>query len=326
MQRRDFITLTTGAAAGATLGMALPRGAAALTAAGRPDPMDVAAFHATRRFVRTRFGRIAWVERGSGPAALFVHGLPLNGYQWRGALDRLSAHRRCVAPDLMGLGYSEIPEGQSLAPEAQAEMLAALLDALAIDAVDLVGSDSGGAVAQIFVARHPERVRTLLLTNCDVHEDSPPPALQPVIDASRAGTFVDQVLVPQLRDRSATMLPTGLAACCYTWPDRLTDETLRCYLEPLAATPLRKAQLHDYCIELARNPLLALEPALRTSPVPMRVVWGTGDTIFSPASPAWLDRTFPKSRGVRRIDGANLFFPEEFPDVIAEEARALWGV
>jgi haloalkane dehalogenase len=59
--------------------------------------------------------------------------------------------------------------------------------------VDLVGSDSGGAIAQLFVARYPERVRTLLLTNCDVHQDSPPPAVLPVI-AARAGTFADQIL------------------------------------------------------------------------------------------------------------------------------------
>jgi len=89
--------------------------------------------------------------------------LPLNGFQWRGALERLSPHRRWIAPDSMGLGYTEVPEGRRLEPEAQASMLAALLDALAIR-VDLVASDSGGAIAQLFVARYPERVRTLLLT------------------------------------------------------------------------------------------------------------------------------------------------------------------
>jgi haloalkane dehalogenase len=46
----------------------------------------------------------------------------------------------------------------------------------------------------------------------------------------------------------------------------------------------------------------------------------------SPASPDSLDRTFPNSRGVRRVPGAKLFFPEESPDLLAEEARRLWGV
>ncbi len=323
MYRRHFIATTAGAIAGGALGCSVP-GTEAPAAAGRYTPIDAAAFHASRRFARTAFGRIAYVERGDGPVALFVHGLPLNGFQWRGALERLSGLRRCIAPDFMGLGYSEIPEGQSLAPEAQAEMLAALLDTLSIPAVDLVGSDSGGAIAQIFVARNPARVRTLLLTNCDVHQDSPPPALLPVIAAARAGTFVDENLVPQLKDRAKVHLETGLGGCCYTDPSHPTDEAIDCYLTPLASSPLRKKQLHDYCIELARNPLLAIEPALKRCQVPLRVVWGTGDTIFDPSGPDWLDRTFPRSRGVRRIEGANLFFPEEMPDIIAEEARTLW--
>jgi haloalkane dehalogenase len=308
----------------AALGGCAPRSWPGPVAGGAGRPIDAATFHASRRFAATRFGRIAFVEQGEGPAALFLHGLPLNGFQWRGALERLSPYRRCIAPDSMGLGYSEIGSGQSLAPEAQADMVAALLDALSITAVDLVGSDSGGAIAQLFVARYPARVRTLLLTNCDVHEDSPPPALLPVIAASRSGTFVDEVLVPQLRDKASARRTTGLGGCCYTDPANLTAEAIDCYLAPLASSPRRKTQFHAYCVALERNPLLAIEPALRRSTVPLRVVWGTGDTIFNPSGPDWLDQTFPRSRGVRRIDGANLFFPEEMPDLIAEEARHLW--
>jgi haloalkane dehalogenase len=40
----------------------------------------------------------------------------------------------------------------------------------------------------------------------------------------------------------------------------------------------------------------------------------------------WLDKTLPGSRGIRRLEQANLLFPEEMPDVIAEEAKGLWGV
>lgn len=329
MHRREFFAAAAGsvAAAGAISGsafaFAVPRARTWLATAGS-GPIDAAAFHAMRQFAKTRFGRIAYVERGTGPAALFIHGLPLNGFQWRGALERLSPHRRCIAPDSMGLGYSEIPEGQSLSPVAQMEMLAAFLDTLSIRDVDLVASDSGGAIAQLFVARYPERVRTLLLTNCDVNEDSPPPAVRQAIVAARAGTFVDEVLVPQLKDKSAARLKTGLGGCCYTTPTGLTDEAIEVYLRPVVTSPLRKAQFHGYCIELEPNPLPAIEPALKRSRVPMRVVWGTGDTIFDPKGPGWLDRTFPRSRGVRRVEGANLFFPEEMPDVMAEEARGLW--
>lgn len=323
MHRREFIAAAAGTVAAGALGCTRPNRLSPLVAGGGPR-LDLAAFHASRRFAVTGFGRIAYVERGSGPAALFIHGLPLNGFQWRGALERLATLRRCIAPDSMGLGYSEIPEGQNLSPEAQAEMFADFLDALRIPAADLVASDSGGAIAQIFVARYPERVRTLLLTNCDVHEDSPPPALLPVIAASKEGTFADQMLLPQLRDKANVRSATGLSTCCYSTRAHPTDEAIECYLSPLLSSPLRKAQFHGYCIELERNPLLAIEPALKRSQVPLRVVWGTGDTIFDPAGPEWLDRTFPRSRGVRKIEGANLFFPEEMPDIIAEEASRLW--
>jgi pimeloyl-ACP methyl ester carboxylesterase len=320
--RREFLAVVAGAVAGGALGPAVKtRAEVAGVAAAR---IDAAAFHASRRFARTPFGRIAYVERGAGPTALFLHGLPLNGFQWRGALERLSPHRRCIAPDSMGLGYSEVPAGQSLAPEAQADMFAALLDRLAIRAVDLVASDSGGAIAQIFVARYPERVRTLLLTNCDVHEDSPPPALLPVIAAARAGSFADRVLAPQLADKANARLASGLGGCCYTDPAHLTEEAVDCYLAPLLSSPRRKAQFHGYCVALEHNPLLAIEPALKRCQAPLRVVWGTADAIFDASGPDWLDQTFPRSRGVRRIEGAKLFFPEELPDLIAEEARRLW--
>lgn len=324
MHRREFMILAGGALAGGAVGYAGPWKHRDAAKAALPS-IDAATFHASRRFVDTEFGSIACVERGEGPVALFLHGLPLNGFQWRGALERLSPHRRCIAPDSMGLGYSEIPAAQSLAPDDQARTLAAFLDVLGIPTVDLVGSDSGGAIAQIFLARYPHRVRTLLLTNCDVNEDSPPPALLPVIAASRAGTFVDDVLVPQLRDKRRARLATGLGGCCYTNPLHLTDDAIDCYLEPLTRSPLRKDQLHRYCMALEPNPLPAIEPALRQSKVAVRIVWGTGDTIFDAASPDWLDRVFPQSRGVRRIAGANLFFPEEMPAIIAEEALGLWN-
>jgi haloalkane dehalogenase len=290
-----------------------------------PDqPLDAAAWSAARRFAETPFGKIAYVERGSEDAALFLHGFPLNGFQWRGALDRLSAYRRCIAPDFMGLGYSQIPEGQSVAPDAQVAMLAALLDSLSIPVVDLVANDSGGAVAQLFVVRYPKRVRTLLLTNCDVETDSPPPALLPVIEMARAGTFVDKWFVPWVADKNLARSAEGLGGQTYTFRTNPTDEAIDYYLAPLVSSPQRKAQVHAYAIALEPNPLAGIGPALKKCAVPTRIVWGTGDDIFSRKSPDYLDKILPQSRGVRLVEGAKLFFPEEFPDIIADEARRLW--
>jgi hypothetical protein len=54
------------------------------------------------------------------------------------------------------------------------------------------------------------------------------------------------------------------------------------------------------------------------------MVWALEDQFFKIESAEWLDRTFPGSKGIRRIEGAKLFFPEEMPDLIAEEATKLW--
>ena len=292
----------------------------------RAADMTAAQFAAARRLVATRFGRIALVERGAGPAALFLHGFPLNSFQWRGALERLSPVRRCLLPDFLALGYTEVADGQGVGSDDQAAMIVELLDALQVSSVDLVANDSGGAVAQLLVARHPDRVRTLLLTNCDTEIDSPPPALLPVIELAKAGRWVDEWLVPWVNDKTLARSSQGLGGMTFTHPVNPSNDAVDYYLGPLISSPARKALAHAYAIALERNALAGIAPALGSSRVPVRIVWGTGDTIFSAESPAYLDRTFGNSRGVRLVEGAKLFFPEEFPDVIADEARRLWGI
>ena len=126
--------------------------------------MDASEYHRRRRFARTPFGDIAFVERGSGPVAVFLHGYPLNGYQCRDIIERLSDARRCIALDLMGAGYTRTALDQAVAYPAQALMIDSFLDALGIDQIDLVGNDSGSAVSQIFAARHANRLRSLTLS------------------------------------------------------------------------------------------------------------------------------------------------------------------
>lgn len=326
MQRRRFLQFTAGAMAApilATCGsrpgaMSSPDGAANASPAA-----EVARFRAERRFAKLSYGNIAYVERGSGDAALFLHGFPLNSFQWRGALDRLAPWRRCIAPDFLALGATEVAEAQSVAPGAQVEMIIALLDQLAVSKVDLVANDSGGAIAQLIVTRHPARVRTLLLTNCDVETDSPPPALAPLIEQAHAGTFAD-TFVPLVADKAFARSAKALGSA-FTFPTNPADETIDCYLGPLISSSRRKQLINAYCVGLEHNPLAGIEAALRRSAIPTRVLWGTGDTIFSQASPAYLDRVLGNSRGVRRIPDAKLFWPEEYPELVAEEAHRLWA-
>ena len=228
-----------------------------------------------------------------------------------------------MAPDFLGLGYTKVAAGQSRDPQAQVDMLIAFLDERGVDTVDLIANDSGGGVAQFFLVQHPERVRTLLLTNCDTEPDCPPPALKPVLDLSREGKFVEQWLAPDLANKTRARSAQGLGGATFSFRVSPTDEAVDMYLGPLVRNP---DNTHAYALGLERNFLAGIEPKLKASRVPTRIIWGMADDIFLPSSPDYLDRTFGASRGVRKIPEAKLFFPEEFPDVIAEEARKLWGV
>src|SRR3979490_233338 len=121
----------------------------------------------------TASGRIGYVEAGSGPVALFVHGVLLNKHLWRRQLAGLSDVRRCIAIDLLAHGDTDIAPEQDVSVTANAKMLKEVLDALQIDQVDVVGNDSGGGIAQIFAALNPERVRCLTLTDCDTSNNWP---------------------------------------------------------------------------------------------------------------------------------------------------------
>jgi len=322
LNRRQFLTAT--AWAGASLALT---GFGAITQAASADgeALDADAFHGLRRYARTPFGNIAYVERGEGPAALFLHGFPLNGFQWRGALPRLAPYRRCIAPDFMGMGYTQVAEGQAVGPQAQVAMLVALMDKLGLASVDLVANDSGGAVAQLLLATHPQRVRSLLLSNCDTAIDSPPPALLPVIALAKQGRFVDEWLGRWHADRALARSPDGIGGMCYADANHPSDEAIDTYFGPLLSTGRRRDLAHAYAIALEANALAGTAQPLRDSTAPVRVLWGMADDIFGPHNADYLARAFGNSRGVRRIEGSKLFWPEERPDLIAAEARALWN-
>ena len=84
--------------------------------------MNHSELEATRKWAQTPSGRISYVEQGTGPAALFVHGVVLNGHLWRHQLDALSDLRRCIAVDLLAHGATTTSPAQDVSSDAQAEM------------------------------------------------------------------------------------------------------------------------------------------------------------------------------------------------------------
>lgn len=101
-------------------------------------------------------------DTGAGQPFVFLHGNPTSSHVWRNVVANLGLPVRSLAPDLIGMGESGKPDiAYRFADHAR--YLDAWFDALALDQVVLVGHDWGGALAMDWAARHPDRVRGLVL-------------------------------------------------------------------------------------------------------------------------------------------------------------------
>jgi pimeloyl-ACP methyl ester carboxylesterase len=279
---------------------------------------------AVRRNVQTASGRISYTEQGTGPVALFVHGVLLNGHLWRHQLAQLSDLRRCIAVDLLAHGDTEIAPDQDVSVTANALMLKSFLDALNIGQVDLVGNDSGGGIAQIFAALHPERLRSLTLTDCDTHDNWPPEAFKPFLAMAAAGGLRG-ALEGMLADKSVYRSPQALGPA-YEHPERLTDESIETYLRPLVRTEQRTRDFQRFLAAFDNVQTVRLESRLRTLQVPTLIVWGTDDIYFPVKWSRWLADTIPGTRRRVELEGARIFFPEERWAELNRELRTHWTV
>jgi pimeloyl-ACP methyl ester carboxylesterase len=276
------------------------------------------------RSVHTASGRISYTEQGTGPVALFVHGVLLNGYLWRHQLEDLSDIRRCIAPDLLAHGDTEIAPNQDVSVTANAKMLKEFLDALHIDQVDLVGNDSGGGIAQIFAALYPERVRSLTLTDCDTHDNWPPEAFKPFLAMAVAGGL-RATLETMLSDKSVYRSPQALGPA-YEHPDQLTDGSIEKYLRPFVRTEQRTRDLQRFLAAFDNKHTLAIEAQLKTLKAPTLILWGTDDVYFDVKWSHWLADNIPGTRRRVELQGARIFFPEERWQEFNKELRAHWQV
>ena len=276
----------------------------------------------SRHSVQTDSGRISYAEQGTGPVALFVHGVLLNGYLWRHQVAELSDMRRCIAVDLLAHGDTEITPDQDVSVTANAKMLEGFLDALNIDRVDLVGNDSGGGITQIFAALYPERVRSLALTDCDTHDNWPPEAFKPFVAMSAAGGL-RATLDTMLADKNAYRSPQALGPA-YEHPERLSDATIETYLRPFVRSEQRTRDLQRFLAAFDNKHTLAIEAQLRTLKAPTLIVWGTDDVYFDVKWSHWLAENIPGTQRRVELKGARIFFPEERWEEFNKELRAHW--
>jgi len=283
--------------------------------------MQLSELEAHRRAAATRSGEISYIDVGTGPAALFVHGIATNAYLWRNVIGALAGHRRCIAVDLPLHGQSPVTAGQDLSIGALAAGLDDFCEALGLTGIDLVANDTGGAIAQVFAARHPERLATLTLTNCDTSDNLPPEAFRPMVELAKTGDLAPSALALFADLNAAAQLSFGSG---YEHLDRIDPAVIRSYLEPCIGTMERARQFERLLAALDADDLTAVTPLLRELAVPTLVVWGTGDTFFDVSWAYWLRDTIPGTRVVE-VDGARLFFPDERPADLVPHLRQHWA-
>jgi pimeloyl-ACP methyl ester carboxylesterase len=280
-------------------------------------------FDALRHTIDTPMGPLAYAESGTGRGApaLFVHGVGTHAYFWNGVIDGLRDEHRCIAVDLPLHGRSPAP-AHDLSLGALADHLAAFCAALDLPPVDLVANDTGGAVAQIFAARHPERLHSFTLTNCDTHDNVPPEAFAPTVEMAKRGELAPTApaLLADLDAARAVVFAMG-----FEDPMFLPTEVVRSFIEPLAGTPERAQHFERMIAQLEPTDLLAAEPALAQLTVPTLIVWGTGDEFFDLEWARWLRDTIPGATEIVEVDGAKLFFPLERPADLVPHLRRHWA-
>lgn len=274
----------------------------------------------TLNHVSTRFGDIAFSELGHGPAAVFVHGVFMNGHLWRQPIERLKDLRRCIAVDLLAHGGTRIAPDQDVSFDSQAAMLEAVCAELKLGQIDVVANDSGGGIAQIFACRHPERIRSLTLTNCDVHDNWPPQAFQSTVNDVANG-LLGPVAKQMLADPEFARAYFSVG---YEHPERLTTETMMTFLAPIFSSENGIRDIERFFASIDCSVTVAIEPQLRRLDIPTLIVWATGDQFFDVKWAHWLKDTIPGARKIVEIKDAKLFFPDERPDELADAIRELW--
>jgi len=244
--------------------------------------------------------------------ALFVHGNPAWSFLWRKVIAGLP-ELRCIAPDLLGLGFSDrLPRLEDHSIERHAAALVELVTTLDLRDFILVGQDWGGPIGTLAAARMPERVAGIVLGNTSVLVPAHPRgtwfhrfARMPVVSdiAFRGLGFPQNTLATVQGDRGSIR---GVVARAYTYPLRGFSDRIA----PLALARMVPDRPDHPSIPALRE----IEAFIRGFRGPVALVWGERDPILGKAL-ARHQRALP--RATVTVTQAGHFIQEEVPDEIA---------
>jgi pimeloyl-ACP methyl ester carboxylesterase len=264
-------------------------------------------------------GTIRYREAGEGKPVVFVHGYLVDGRLWDGVVDRLSDRCRCIAPDWpIGAQKVAMSPSADLTPYGIASIVASFLAALDLDDVTIVGNDSGGAMSQVTVTRHPERIGRLVLTNCDTHENFPPGPFKalPPIAALPGG----------MAAISAPFRIPAIARAAFRpfTRDPLPPELVADWMAPALHDPGVKRDVKKVTAGMNKRYTLEAAEKLKGSDLQMLLAWAPGDRVFPLKYARRLTEETPNARLVE-IPDAKTFVPIDQPQRLADEIATFVG-
>jgi 4,5:9,10-diseco-3-hydroxy-5,9,17-trioxoandrosta-1(10),2-diene-4-oate hydrolase len=257
--------------------------------------------------------RVHYQFSGAGRPLLLLHGLVGSGRNWQRNIGFLSRYASVYAVDLFNMGESERVPGLDASLEATADRLIALMNALGLHAADIAAHSHGGAIAMMLAARHPKRVRKLILFA---------PA-NPFCDAGRHLIRFYNSAVGGWFARRVPSLPRLLHATAlarmYGDPTRVADGQLETY-----TTGLRVPGTMDHLLQvLARwyDDMRLLRSAMKgLAGKPALLIWGDRDRAVLLPSAQSLQQVMPKSK-LLVIPGAGHLPFEEMPEPCNQAMR-----
>ena len=270
-----------------------------------------------QRVVETANLKLHVTELGDGPPVVLLHGFPEFWYGWHAIMPKLAAAGyRVIAPDLRGYNKSDKPTAVSdYALETLASDVPALLDALGLPSVALVGHDWGGAVAWTAAMNHPERVARLVVMNMP----------HPVRFANAWKTLRQRVrsfyfyFFARRSFASALFRAFGaLGQRLMLWwfsGRTLNDAELDRYAEAGLQPGAMRASMSYYTALLASNPEDTVRNATPLT-IPTSIIWGAKDPAFDRglASPG----EWAPGAKVHFLEDAGHFVHLEAPDEVAK--------
>ncbi|MDB4969305.1 MAG: hypothetical protein JWN44_4994 [Myxococcales bacterium] len=283
----------------------------------RPTWLPTDLFPPPSHFVDVLGCRVHYVDQGTGPTLLMLHGNPTYSFVYRHLIAGLGDRFRCVALDYPGFGLSTARAGYGFTPGEHAAVLSAFVESLHLCDLTLVMQDWGGPIGLGFAGLQPQRVRALVIGNTWAWPLDGELLFE--IVGRVVGGPVGGFLIRNFNLGVNVLLPLGIRR------KRLDARELAAYRgpfstraarEPTHVFPRQALAARDYLARVRDNlPKLASLPVL--------FVWGDRDRALDARQRHRFEALLPNHRTVI-LHGASHFIQEDAPEEIVVALRAWW--